>query len=78
MKGGDVWVFVAALMLTGVVYEKDRAAIKEKAWRKGISWARGEGFKDWGVEEEDLLGAEGEQEHGGEAYGDYHAHGKRN
>ncbi|KAL2172706.1 hypothetical protein VTG60DRAFT_4152 [Thermothelomyces hinnuleus] len=53
MKGGDVWVFVAALMLTGVVYERDARAVKEAPWRKGISWVRGEGWKDWGMEEDD-------------------------
>ncbi|UQC91612.1 uncharacterized protein CLUP02_17148 [Colletotrichum lupini] len=52
MKGGDVWVFVMALMLTGVVYERDARAVKEGSWRKGISWVRGEGFKDWSIEEE--------------------------
>lgn len=59
MRGGDVWVFVAALMLTGVVYERDAKAVREGAWRKGISWVRGEGWKDWGVEEEEE-GVEGE------------------
>ncbi|KAK4034856.1 hypothetical protein C8A01DRAFT_18404 [Parachaetomium inaequale] len=53
MRGGDVWVFVAALMLTGVVYERDAKAVKEGAWRKGISWVRGEGWKDWGMEEDE-------------------------
>ncbi|SPQ26701.1 26ccd84e-468a-4bb8-9fbc-273d5f9ca6d2 [Thermothielavioides terrestris] len=53
MKGGDVWVFVAALMLTGVVYERDAKAVKEGAWRKGISWVRGQGWRDWGMEEDD-------------------------
>ncbi|GKT50096.1 uncharacterized protein ColSpa_10277 [Colletotrichum spaethianum] len=52
MKGGDVWVFVMALMLTGVVYERDARAVKEGSWRKGISWVRGEGFKDWSIEED--------------------------
>ncbi|KAK2017450.1 hypothetical protein LZ32DRAFT_25939 [Colletotrichum eremochloae] len=52
MKGGDVWVFVMALMLTGVVYERDARAIKEGSWRKGISWVRGEGFKDWSIDED--------------------------
>ncbi|KAK0744330.1 hypothetical protein B0T21DRAFT_280761 [Apiosordaria backusii] len=61
MKGGDVWVFVAALMLTGIVYERDARAIKEGSWRKGISWVRGEGFRDWGVEVE-----EGEEQEEGE------------
>ncbi|EAQ84750.1 hypothetical protein CHGG_08764 [Chaetomium globosum CBS 148.51] len=56
MRGGDVWLFVAALMLTGVVYERDAKAVREGAWRKGISWVRGEGWKDWGVEEEEEEG----------------------
>src|SRR4051812_37522127 len=38
MKVGDVWVFVLALMLTGVVYERDARAVREAGWRKGISW----------------------------------------
>ncbi len=58
MKGGDVWVFVLALMLSGVVYERDARAIKEGNWRKGISWVRGEGFRDWAAEEEDADEAE--------------------
>ncbi|KAK0616785.1 hypothetical protein B0T14DRAFT_546887 [Immersiella caudata] len=53
MKGGDVWVFVLALMLTGVVYERDARAVKEGHWRKGISWVRGEGWKDWSIEEDE-------------------------
>lgn len=52
MKGGDVWVFVLAVMLTGVVYERDAKAVREKGWRKGISWVRGEGWRDWALEEE--------------------------
>ncbi|KAK2591162.1 hypothetical protein QQS21_011156 [Conoideocrella luteorostrata] len=51
MKGGDVWVFVLALMVTGVVYERDARAIREKEWRKGVSWIRGEGWRDWSIEE---------------------------
>ncbi|KAH8899802.1 hypothetical protein GQ53DRAFT_675918 [Thozetella sp. PMI_491] len=54
MKGGDVWVFVLALMVSGVVYERDARAIREAPWRKGISWVRGEGFKDWAIEEEEV------------------------
>ncbi|KAG7286438.1 hypothetical protein NEMBOFW57_008748 [Staphylotrichum longicolle] len=62
MKGGDLWVFVAALMVTGVVYERDAKAIKEGSWRKGISWVRGEGWRDWGMEEdeEEADGEDGE------------------
>ncbi|KAK0707703.1 hypothetical protein B0H67DRAFT_588404 [Lasiosphaeris hirsuta] len=63
MKGGDVWVFVLALMLTGVVYERDARAVKEGSWRKGISWVRGEGWKDWGAEEdEEEVDGEGRKE----------------
>ncbi|ROW13514.1 hypothetical protein VPNG_04415 [Cytospora leucostoma] len=54
MRAGDVWVFVLAVMLTGVVYEKDAQAVKEGSWRKGISWMRGQGFRDWALEEEDF------------------------
>ncbi|OBS23415.1 hypothetical protein FPOA_03963 [Fusarium poae] len=53
MKGGDVWVFMLALMITGVVYEKDAQAIRETNWRKGVSWLQGQGFKDWGAEEDE-------------------------
>ncbi|KAB5566114.1 hypothetical protein GE09DRAFT_728734 [Coniochaeta sp. 2T2.1] len=58
MKGGDVWLFVLALMVTGVVYERDARAVREGEWRKGVSWARGEGWRDWGIEDD------GEEEEG--------------
>ncbi|KAI1373119.1 hypothetical protein F4677DRAFT_430304 [Hypoxylon crocopeplum] len=53
MKGGDVWVFVLALAITGAVYDRDARAIRESRVRKGLSWLRGSGFKDWGLEDED-------------------------
>jgi hypothetical protein len=53
MGGGDVWVFVLALMVTGVVYERDARAIRESQWRRGVSWIRGEGFRDWSIEEDE-------------------------
>jgi hypothetical protein len=53
VRGGDVWLFVAALMVTGVVYERDARAVREPSWRKGISWLRGEGWTDWSVEDDD-------------------------
>lgn len=62
MRGGDVWIFVAALMLTGVVYERDARAVREANWRKGISWVRGEGWDDWAIESDD--GDEDEDDHG--------------
>ncbi|KAI0408524.1 hypothetical protein F4802DRAFT_550192 [Xylaria palmicola] len=55
MRGGDVWLFALALAITGAVYERDARAIREANVRKGISWMRGTGFRDWGVEEEDEL-----------------------
>ena len=59
MQGGDVWVFVMALLLTGLVYEKDKKAIREGYFRKGVSWVRGTGWKDWGVEETEMSDEEG-------------------
>lgn len=53
MKGGDVWVFVLALAITGAVYERDARAIREGRVRKGISWVRGTEFRDWGLEEDE-------------------------
>ncbi|CAJ2504657.1 Uu.00g120510.m01.CDS01 [Anthostomella pinea] len=53
MKGGDVWLFVVALAVTGAVYERDARAIRENQWRKGISWVRGTDFRDWGVDEDE-------------------------
>ncbi|PSR84080.1 hypothetical protein BD289DRAFT_369101 [Coniella lustricola] len=50
MRAGDVWVFVLAVMITGMVYEKDAEAVREESWRKGISWIRGQGFRDWALE----------------------------
>ncbi|KAI1155624.1 hypothetical protein F4825DRAFT_468434 [Nemania diffusa] len=55
MRGGDVWLFALALAITGAVYERDARAIRETNVRKGISWLRGTGFRDWGLEEEDEL-----------------------
>ncbi|GAO17648.1 hypothetical protein UVI_02002100 [Ustilaginoidea virens] len=53
MRAGDVWLFVAALMVTGVVYERDARAVREAEWRKGLSWIRGEGWRDWSVDDDD-------------------------
>ena len=53
MRGGDLWIFVLALAATGAVYERDARAVREQGWRKGISFIRGTGFRDWGLEEDD-------------------------
>lgn len=62
VKGGDVWLFVLAMMVTGVVYERDARAVREGSWRKGISWVRGEGFRDWAVEPDDVEDEDGEED----------------
>lgn len=62
MKGGDVCLFVLAMMLTGVVYERDARALREGNWRKGVSWVRGEGWKNWAIEPDDLDDDETEQD----------------
>ncbi|KFH45400.1 hypothetical protein ACRE_037580 [Hapsidospora chrysogenum ATCC 11550] len=64
MRGGDVWVFVLALMITGVVYERDARAIREDNWRKGVSWVRGQGWRDWSMDEDGEEEGEGEKEKG--------------
>ncbi|KAI1654986.1 hypothetical protein F4813DRAFT_369153 [Daldinia decipiens] len=62
MKGGDVWVFVLALAITGAVYERDARAIRESRVRKGLSWIRGTEFTDWGLEDEDEAGEDVDKE----------------
>ncbi|KAF3065179.1 hypothetical protein GL218_00967 [Daldinia childiae] len=62
MKGGDVWVFVLALAITGAVYERDARAIRESRVRKGLSWIRGTEFTDWGLEDEDEAGEDPNKE----------------
>jgi hypothetical protein len=61
MKGGDVWLFALALMITNVVYQRDAQAVREAGWRKGISWVRGEGWHDWAVEDEEVEGNDNEE-----------------
>lgn len=63
MKAGDVWVFVAAVLITGVVYERDRECVREESWRKGISWMRGQGFRDWALEEDEDEAGAAEDDH---------------
>jgi hypothetical protein len=53
MKGGDVWIFVLALAVTGAVHERDARAVREASWRKGISWLRGTGWRDWALEDDE-------------------------
>lgn len=52
IRGGDVGLFVASLMVINVVYERDARAIRSGVVRRGISSLRGEGLKDWVAEED--------------------------
>jgi hypothetical protein len=60
MRGGDVWVFMLALAITGAVYERDARAIREPGWRKGVSWIRGTDWRDWEVEDDAEVDADTE------------------
>ncbi|KAF2147718.1 hypothetical protein K461DRAFT_248599 [Myriangium duriaei CBS 260.36] len=46
IKGGDVLLFTAALAVTGLVFEQRPKAVSTGVVRKGLSWSRGEGWKD--------------------------------
>ena len=52
-QGADVLVFVASLLVAGAVYERQASAVREPTWRKGVSWVRGEGWRDWAIEEDE-------------------------
>jgi len=52
VRGGDVGLFVASLMVINVVYERDARALRSGPVRRGVSYLRGEGLRDW-VKEED-------------------------
>ncbi|MCJ1228315.1 hypothetical protein MMC12_004976 [Toensbergia leucococca] len=63
VKNGDVWVFVAGMMLLNVVYEVDPKAVSGGVLRKGIGMLRGDGWVDRaaaGVERKTERGTEGE------------------
>jgi len=55
MKGGDVWLFVASLMVVNLVYERDARSLRSGIVRRGVSGLRGQGFRDWVKEEEDQI-----------------------
>lgn len=52
VRGGDVWVFVASLMVVNVVYERDARAVGSGVLRRGVSSLRGEGLRDLVAEED--------------------------
>ncbi|KAI9644033.1 hypothetical protein NHQ30_007385 [Ciborinia camelliae] len=55
IKGGDVGIFVLSLMAIEMVYERDGRAMRSGMLRKMISGMRGEGWRDYVVEEEKRL-----------------------
>ncbi|TAQ90535.1 hypothetical protein B7494_g1142 [Chlorociboria aeruginascens] len=62
IRGGDVWLFVASLMVINVIYERDARAFRSGMVRRGISSLRGEGLRDYvGEEEKSVLEIEEEQ-----------------
>ena len=64
VRNGDVWLFVASLMLVNVVYELDAKAVSGGILRKGLSSLRGEGLVDRAVMQE-ALSVEGEKDEKG-------------
>ncbi|KAL8925419.1 MAG: hypothetical protein Q9208_003511 [Pyrenodesmia sp. 3 TL-2023] len=46
VRGGDLGVFVAGLMVINAVYERDAAAVQGSLVRKGLGFLRGEGLVD--------------------------------
>lgn len=52
VRGGDVGLFVASLMVVNVIYERDARAISASVARRGVSSLRGEGLRDYVVEEQ--------------------------
>jgi len=58
VRGGDVGLFVASLMVVNVIYERDARAISSGAVRKGLSSLRGEGFRDHVLEEDKRIDLE--------------------
>ncbi|KAH8808519.1 hypothetical protein F5884DRAFT_732949 [Xylogone sp. PMI_703] len=52
VRGGDIWLFVASLMVINVVFSKDPRAFRSGAMRKGLSSLRGEGLRDIVAEED--------------------------
>jgi hypothetical protein len=52
VRGGDVGLFVASLMVVNVVYERDASALRSGVVRRGVSSLRGQGLRDWVAEED--------------------------
>lgn len=46
VRGGDVWVFVASLMVVNAVFERRPGSVRSKVLRKGLNGLRGEGWRD--------------------------------
>ena len=52
VRGGDVWLFVASLMVINAVFERDQRAVRSGFVRRSLSSLRGEGFRDVVKDEE--------------------------
>ncbi|KAI9051271.1 hypothetical protein LZ554_005372 [Drepanopeziza brunnea f. sp. 'monogermtubi'] len=52
VRGGDVWIFVASLMLINAVFERDSGAVDSGVMRRCLTFLRGEGLTDRYGEEE--------------------------
>jgi hypothetical protein len=52
IRGGDIGLFVASLMVINVVYERDARAIRSGLVRRGVSSLRGQGLRDLVAEED--------------------------
>jgi hypothetical protein len=46
MYGGDILLFVLSLGLMNAIYEKKLEAVNSGVVRRGLSYLRGEGFRD--------------------------------
>lgn len=46
VRGGDVGLFVASLMVINVIYERDSRAVNSKVVRRTVGSLRGEGWGD--------------------------------
>ena len=62
VRGGDVGLFVASLMVINVVYERDARALRSGPMRRGVSYMRGEGLRDWVAEEDKRIQEEEDKE----------------
>jgi hypothetical protein len=62
VRGGDVWVFVASLMVVNSVFERSPKSVRSRLVRKSLNSLRGEGWRDVeGVEDEGDVKGKGKE-----------------